>query len=668
MIFLIAFIVSLTISSLAYASTSLSNSSYFNIDDTEQLRNLPIPAAPVIFGFSQERGLKVFPPYKYPPCSYTYFNALNKIHMDYKNNTVSLTCAYEKDPYIVFGPDLFTKLSLPMEAKKSLIRVKWKGEPIKILPYHEFAIGSCVDSDYTTVNLFHLAPRYKPKTYENTLKIAQQLRAKPKKPMLMVFLTVDSFSRRHFFRKLESTLGFLNKLKESGTYDVFDYKFHNIIGADTAENQLRVFAEKWVREFVGDQDVDFAGKDAIWFKLKNLGFMTLYGTDACSHNTVKSIGRRPVVDHSVNLFYCANYIYGDYRASKFKVSKQRCLGPEMAHHYLMEYSINFSKQYIKANQWVYNHMTAAHESSGQHAQALDDDLKEYLEKYINQFEKTHEIVIFLNGDHGMRYGDFLSDQESIQEHRLPALFIIGKKEFFKKIDPDYSVLQHNSLRLTTKPDLRKTMLYLAHWQSDVKFEYEKNNFYNLLLEKVPDSRTCQDAEIPLWFCSSYLPNPIDRRIFDPADSNYWNRNNTEKNLGHTLNFIGKILFEEMNDSMFMKSQPDTLCTIIKLKKIENASMIKVDENNILFRIMVSVEESTRALLDSWIIITSTPLNDDIMKNENFLSQPIVFESKKMFVRILNIARADKYGGPCEMKARKSGLNPQFCVCNDEKIR
>lgn len=225
--------------------------------------------------------------------------------------------------------------------------------------------------------------------------------------------------------------------------------------------------------------------------------MTLYGTDACSHNTVKSIGRRPKVDHSVNLFYCANYVFGDYRASKYRVSRQRCLGPQMAHAYLMDYSIEFSQMYNGTNQWIYNHLTAAHEGSGQHAQSLDNDLKEYIEKYIQTFSKDYEIVIMLNGDHGMRYGDFLSDRESIQEHRLPALFVIANKELLGKIKDSEATLIHNTLRLTTKPDLRKTMLSLAHWQHDIPFKYGKKNFFNLISEKVPDTRTCKEAEIPL---------------------------------------------------------------------------------------------------------------------------------------------------------------------------
>jgi hypothetical protein len=37
---------------------------------------------------------------------------------------------------------------------------------------------------------------------------------------------------------------------------------------------------------------------------------------------------------------------------------------------------------------------------------LDDDLSEYIKDYIDRFGDDHEIIFFLAGDHGMRYGEY----------------------------------------------------------------------------------------------------------------------------------------------------------------------------------------------------------------------------------------------------------------------
>lgn len=225
--------------------------------------------------------------------------------------------------------------------------------------------------------------------------------------------------------------------------------------------------------------------------MKRLGFVTLWGADSCPTNIPKSMGRSPNVDHCVSSFYCALYEYGDYIAAKSN-KKQRCIGSHMSHHYLMEYSKTFNKNYQYANQWIYNHFDAAHEATGQHAQTLDLDLQEYIEYYISNVSKTHELVIIVSADHGMRYGSFLIDPNSIQEHRLPAQFVIARKGFLETFDEN---LSHNTFRLNSKPDLRETMIYLANYQNGI--EYTPTSFYSLFSQKIPDSRTCKDADIPL---------------------------------------------------------------------------------------------------------------------------------------------------------------------------
>ena len=49
-------------------------------------------------------------------------------------------------------------------------------------------------------------------------------------------------------------------------------------------------------------------------------------------------------------------------------------------------------------------MDAAHEATGQHANTLDNDLLYFLKKYLKEFSENSDIVIFLQADHGMRYG------------------------------------------------------------------------------------------------------------------------------------------------------------------------------------------------------------------------------------------------------------------------
>lgn len=325
---------------------------------------------------------------------------------------------------------------------------------------------------------------------ENTNKMTE-------KPLMVLMLTGDSFSRRHFFRKMSKTVNFINDLNQNPDWKVFDFKIHNIIGSDTAENQSRIFGTRFNGfEFEKNLNTDLFGKDAIWSKFIRSGFVTMLGFDPCAFKMHRVIGRMPKADHVSNSFFCANARFSSYKSKKRHNTQQRCIGPYMSHYYLMNYTLSFSELYRGQNQWAYNHYGAAHEATGQHAQTLDKDMTSFLNEYISRFSNSYNIVIFLMADHGMRYGNFLSNSYAIQEHRLPAFFLIGQKSFLDSIEYSYDTLTHNTERLVTKPDIRRTLLFLAGYPYGASREPRTDKFVNLFTEKIEDDRKCEDVEIP----------------------------------------------------------------------------------------------------------------------------------------------------------------------------
>ena len=51
---------------------------------------------------------------------------------------------------------------------------------------------------------------------------------------------------------------------------------------------------------------------------------------------------------------------------------------------------------------------------------IDEDLTWFLSQILDD-----NSVVFLEADHGMRYGDWYSSQEAFAESKLPVLFFIG---------------------------------------------------------------------------------------------------------------------------------------------------------------------------------------------------------------------------------------------------
>ena len=113
--------------------------------------------------------------------------------------------------------------------------------------------------------------------------------------------------------------------------------------------------------------------------------------------------------------------------------------------------------YKNVNQWNYVHLDAGHEATGQHAITLDEDLAKFMDQTLDD-----RTFLLLSADHGMRYGDWYSKEAAYYEHKLPVFFIIAPTKLLNKIPNSYANLLANSYHLTSKVDIRATVLDLAH--------------------------------------------------------------------------------------------------------------------------------------------------------------------------------------------------------------
>lgn len=608
------------------------NFTTLHTSDSENLPNSTKGAStPSIFGYSIEKGSEIFPEYHYPRCSQREENARDWIHLNYQNNSVEMNCENSEKWRYLLGPFEKIKIANPTEIKK-----KWKvidyhnSTDSSIKEYHDFAVGSCNAYSRRSFDLVFLKPRFREDVYNRTLERMKELWS-GKKPMIMHFLTVDSFSRKHFFRKLTRTVEYLNELNVQGEYAVFDNKVHNVIGTDTSRNQIWVFGKKDRNNVSGSKNVDALGKSAIWNIMRKKGFITFFGSDACNHNVPKVLGRSINVDHSVNLFYCAHYVFGNYRAAKQNASRQRCIGQHMSHAYLMNYTLELTNLYPSTNQWIYTHFAAAHEETGQHAEALDEDLKNYIQEYIQRYGEQYEIIFLLNGDHGMRYGEFMTAAEAVQEHRLPAFFVIAPRSFLSTIEYSYSNLYMNTQRLTTKPDLRKTMISLASLQSNTSFS-SPSRFYDLFNEEVPIDRTCEDAEIAPWFCSTYLLKPLDEDLYGDV------QHSSNPAFTRLLLTLVDNLLHYMNSQTYTARTlyPNVLCQKLTFDSIESAHIFEIDDDSTILKITFLVGEGYGVRFDSWIYLSRKDGKylHASFKHDTIPIEPVVYHNQKWLYRVV----------------------------------
>jgi hypothetical protein len=161
----------------------------------------------------------VFPPYEYPPCNATSEGLEgNFVDLDYNHNSMKVHCCGRARGKYVIGPMLNYLFINPRENDVcfKVSWISWSSKPIK--PYHEWAIASCTDSAYM-YELHTMKPRHLPEVEAlalNTTQALEQETNSTKPPLTVAMLTLDSFSRRHFYRKLPKTIALLNTIEAEG--------------------------------------------------------------------------------------------------------------------------------------------------------------------------------------------------------------------------------------------------------------------------------------------------------------------------------------------------------------------------------------------------------------------------------------------------------------------
>ena len=604
----------------------------FEIDDTELLRELNLECTPDTFGYSIEKGLSVFPDFTYPKCT-----ALNKqndtyIHIDRSTNTLYMDCP-DSNKKIIMGPIDDRKLVRSNEVFYSWEVEDYKG-PVDASGI-EFALGTCENDEYFMQGT--MQPIFNKSAYESA---KTKMTSKPK---LIYFLTLDSMSRRHFFRKLPRVIKFLNDLNKKDEFSVFDFKLHNILGPDSISNQVPLMGGKaqYKREFEGNQNIDYLGKFAMWNMLRDKGYVSLLGLENCDNYFPGALGRKPNVDYSVGPFYCAVQKYSGVMFDKEFERVQRCLGGHQTHYYILNYTRTVVEMNKGVNLWLYNHLNAAHEASGQHAATMNDDITEYLEDFLDRFKNDFEIFIYLHADHGMRYGNWFIDTEAYQENKLPSLFIISSNSLLANYPFSYFSLKTNSERLTSKLDLRQTTLFLAG------VNYTEPNAVNLLNDTVKKSRVCKDSLIEAWDCSC---NPMELVIEPSFD--------IDKILQHLKKYAEKIINSaSYADPRYPLGKYCKQVFLTNITKVYHVGISNVDE---FYKLEIESDARKGMKFQTNFILSA---DKKASLRDGFMIENVLYGSR-IRAKVLSISRLDAFAGPCEIQSRNKGLKPEFCACKD----
>lgn len=656
----------------------------FNIQKNEW----PLYCRPDTFGYDNEEAAEVFPYKGYPKCITKFPQYESAMHIDPVTNTLVMNCSGEfKGRYVLGDSSFNSTIRLPTSPLSS---AQLYTGPV---PLHdeEWALGTC---DPTNENLYeqiaiHL--RRQDEVYERAAstanKVAEEaarMYGSPKqRRTLILLLAVDSASRRHFYRKLPKTVELLRELQQGGTVHVADFLIHNIIGDNSARNQIPVFTgkprlvNKAIKELEGTPEALFHGdalqKQHLMHILGELGFVTLLSFEFCHQYFATYMGDQPSVDHLVANFWCGAKKYAGFNFEK-SVLGQRCIGPEMSHQYMFTYLHQFMQAYNGANQLLYSHVTTPHEATGTQIETLDDDLVTFLRGFLDFAKQNdYDFTVFLHGDHGMRYGEWYKNIKAFQEHRLPALFTLVSTPLVHKFESFYDTVEHNRKRLVGKLDLYLTIKTLAMATYLSRVEHS-NPLYDrwrkgllrysvsIFLEKIMNNRSCGDIHIPTFYCSCMKMELLEPDLYeDPIPSN----SSLITELGHVVDSVVKLSLFELNSATHTSplAARGQICQRLTLKTINSVYAQRISLKDEAFKVEFSVNEHPSARFETYTILGVTEKLVGIKENqEGLVPAPAFFRGRKKRLRIMFIKRLDSYAGLCEEVAYAKGINAALCIC------
>ena len=645
---------------------------------------------PETFGYSIEEAGELFPFIGFPKCREKFANYRKSLFIDPITRVLTMNCTGRFKGKYVLGLSSHKDIIKLPATYTSQIRL-YDG-PIRLENNEEWALGTCDPDNENLFEQVEISLQADPLVLNSTKSAMESMNEQygippgHRRKSLIFLLVVDSASRRHFYRKFPKTMELLKGLNEN--YEVTDYLIHNVIGDNSARNQIPIFTGRPRLTFRGRKAYDGSVQDlyhgdalspnTLYDYVRELGFVSFLGFEFCHQYFAMYMGDSPEVDHLAANFWCGAREHAGFHFEK-SVYGQRCVGPDMSHVHMFTYVEQFLQAYNEANQLVYTHLTAGHEATGTHIETLDDDLAAFLRGFIPRAEALgFELSILLHGDHGMRYGEWYKNIAAFQEHRLPALFTIFPRKLLKRVDSVYDVLDHNRKRLTSKLDLHLTVksLALLNYMPEMSrytAEYRSwkgvgflGSSVSLILEKVANTRGCENVFIPPFYCACMKMNLIDQSIYDQNDPEYEPSHPLTLELSPLLSFLSTLSLEIANTVAYTNtaSFPDDLCRKVSLDRVITIYAQKITKGDEAFKLEFSVKEHPTARFETYTVVGNTDKyvgnKEDI---EAFPAAQYFFRNRVVSARVLFIKRLDKYAGICEEISFFKRISSALCVCH-----
>ncbi|CAH1778096.1 unnamed protein product [Owenia fusiformis] len=371
----------------------------------------------------------------------------------------------------------------------------------------------------------------------------------------LIILGVDSVSRLNFMRQMPKTRAYLTDVLQA-----LELTGYNKVADNTYVNLVPMFAGKFVEELPWDErysDIAFDKYEFFWNQAQKRGYRTLYAEDApeiAIFNYEKEGFHKPPAHYYLRPFSLAMENHGSVWDDT-----HNCVGDKLETNKVLDYVNDFVKLFKNRLHLAFAFITRLTHENINLVGVGDDAYLEFFKTIHQQGNLENSVVLFYS-DHGIRFGKIRETNVGKLEERLPFLYWIFPKWFYKKYPHLDKTLRTNAHRLTTPFDIYATLQDIIDFKGITKV-YDKPVRGMSLFSEIPVTRTCEDAWVFPHWCTCQKQISV---------------NKTDGHVIHAANMVVQFI----NDQT---SSHRKLCTLLKLSAITDARMTTSSDEVLKFR-------------------------------------------------------------------------------------
>lgn len=326
-------------------------------------------------------------------------------------------------------------------------------------------------------------------------------------PNILV-VAFDSVSHNQFLRRMPLAYNFLTKRLNATVLNSY-----NIVGDGTNAALFPILTGKTELELPDarkgtSNNVKVNPSDFLFFKLREDGYHTAYfedlpkiGTFQLRYNGFKY---QPA-DHYLRAFFIEAYKMAPDCIYCIGATPKYDLMLNLTHQFAMAEGKRFGFTFIS---------DITHD--GDYLKTAEDEMVHLLKSFDDGglLENTMLIVM---ADHGSRYERVRMTYQGKIEERLPFMAIVLPERFKRNRPSAEKSLRANANVLTTPFDIHTTILDivgLQHFRNDYKVHGSDIPRSMSLLEPIPASRSCAEADVMAHWCACLNWENVSRS--DPA--------------------------------------------------------------------------------------------------------------------------------------------------------